>query len=195
MNIKGVTNIDYFSKGKRGIIYTGVYKKKKVGIKTKNPDSKATNRIQNEAKFLKLLNKHNIGPRFIKGTKTYVMYEFVEGDLLKDELQTMTKTQLKTLLKKMLKQCYQLDTLGINKEELHRPHKHIILTKKGPVQLDFERCHFSEKMHNVTQFLQFIRSLDTLTISEDKIKRIAKEYLKNLNLRKIALLFEKNTKL
>jgi putative serine/threonine protein kinase len=145
-----------------------------VGIKTKNPKSQAINKIEIEAKFLKVLNKHNIGPKFIKGTKTYVMYEFVEGELLKDKIETMTKPKLKAILKNMVKQCYQMDNLGINKEEMHRPHKHIVLTKKGPIQLDFERCHYAEKMHNVTQFLQYIRQLRL--IPQAKLLTLSKNY-------------------
>jgi predicted Ser/Thr protein kinase len=33
MKIKGITKIEYFTKGKRGILYTGVYRGKKVVIK------------------------------------------------------------------------------------------------------------------------------------------------------------------
>ncbi|MDP7180812.1 MAG: hypothetical protein QF824_06095 [Candidatus Woesearchaeota archaeon] len=178
MKITGVKNIEYFSKGKRGIIYTGSYKNQKVAIKTKNPDSKAVERIKNEAKYMKLLNKHKIGPKLIKATDKYVMYKFVEGEFILDKFTTLTKSQRIKILKATVKQCYILDSLGISKEEMHHPLKHIVVTKKLiPVFLDFERCHYTEKPQNVTQCIDFLRRIKILP-KKQSIK-IAKQYRKD----------------
>ena len=43
--------------------------KKKVVIKIKNPKSEALGRMENEANYLKILNKKGIGPKFIRYDK------------------------------------------------------------------------------------------------------------------------------
>jgi predicted Ser/Thr protein kinase len=58
-------NPELFSSGKRGLIYTFKKNNKIYAIKIKNPKSEAEGRIENEVKFLKILNKDNIGPKFI----------------------------------------------------------------------------------------------------------------------------------
>ena len=61
----------FYKKGKRGLIYFSKYKNKKIIIKIKNPESRAENRIENEFRFLKILNKKDIGPKvlFFKNNK------------------------------------------------------------------------------------------------------------------------------
>ena len=46
--LKEIQNITYFTKGHRGLLYRGDYKKKKVVIKTERKDSKAIGRIEND---------------------------------------------------------------------------------------------------------------------------------------------------
>ena len=81
-------------------------------------------------------------------------------------------------------QCKVLDDLGINKEEMHHPVKHILIGKKDIVMIDFERCSFSEKVKNVTQFIQFITSTNLSKIlnekgiffDKEKLRDVAKNY-------------------
>ena len=77
-------NKRFFSKGKRGIIYISHFKKTKVAIKEKNPKSEAINIIENEAYFLKKLNKHKIGPEFLFSKNEAIVYKFVEGPFFPD---------------------------------------------------------------------------------------------------------------
>jgi predicted Ser/Thr protein kinase len=47
--------------------------------------------------------------------------------------------------------------MNSTKEEMHRPLKNAIVTKKNKVvMIDWERSHPSKKPHNVTQLCQFI---------------------------------------
>jgi putative serine/threonine protein kinase len=172
MKIKDITNIEYFTKGHRGILYTGEYKKKKVVIKAKLPESKAIDRIENEGNWLKRLNKINIGPKLIKATKEYFFYEYVEGIFIIDYIKTLKKDDKETIikiLKEVLRQCYELDKLSVDKEEMHHPVKHILIDKKLNItMLDFERCHIVDYGKNVTQFVVFLMRLNEL-LSEYKI--------------------------
>ena len=181
---KNITNIAYFASGKRGLVYTGEFHKRKVAIKVKNPKSEAKESIKNESKVLKTLNKHKIGPRFVAKGRNYLIYDFVEGEYIKDWLPKNNKASIQKVFKEILKQCHILDKLKINKEEMHHPLKHVIIDKKV-VMIDFERTHKSKSPKNTTQFLQFIRtnagmlSRRGFNITKEKILELSQNYKKN----------------
>ena len=192
MKLTQLKNKKLFAKGHRGLIYVGRYKNTKVAIKKKNPKSKAIGRIQNETRFLKILNKKNIGPQVLFSGKDYFVYKFIEGKFIRDYISENKKTRIRKMLKDVLKQCHTLDKLKINKEEMHHPYKHVIIDKKHKVHLiDFERAHYSEKMHNVTQFLQYIMSLKTvlekkgIKVNKRRIRAFAREYKKDYKIMKV----------
>jgi len=167
-------NPTYLTKGKRSYVYIFSKGKKKYILKTKRPDSTATHRMENEATFLKKLNKYNIGPKYIDSGEDYIVWEYVKGILLPEFLDT-TKKPL-PVLKDILNQCYILDKLKINKEEMHRPIKHFFVNKNKVTIIDFERCHHTEKPQNVTQFLQFVQRKYSLNL-----KKESQEYKLNIN--------------
>lgn len=157
MKIKGITNIKFFMKGSRGFIYTGKYKKKKVGIKVRNPKSEAVNKINNEIEFLKILNKFDIGPPLVMNFKNKMVYEFQEGVYMIHWWKTASLSQKKKVLKKLMDQCFTMDLLGVNKEEMLRPFKNVVIKKYNvPVLIDFERCHFSKNVKNISQLVQYM---------------------------------------
>lgn len=186
--MKGVTKIKYMTKGHRGILYTGTYKGRKVVIKKKNPESRAIGRIKNEGDWLKIINKQQVGPRLIRATPSYFLYYYVDGPFLPGFLEECTKSQAKKVIKAVFEQCWKLDSLGVAKEEMHRPYKHIVVPKTlKPVLLDFERTHRTEKPKNVTQFCQYItggkirRMLQTkgYGVNQKKVRTLAKKYKSN----------------
>ncbi|MBS3172191.1 hypothetical protein J4438_01245 [Candidatus Woesearchaeota archaeon] len=175
---KNIKNLQYFAKGKRSIVYIGVYNNKKVAIKTKNPKSEAKGRLENEAKYLRLLNKHKIGPKLIKSNKDYIIYSFVEGDLFIDYIK---KKKEFVILKNILEQCRILDKLKINKLEFTHPIKHIFIKNKEVTIIDFERCYKSSNPKNVTQFCQFLMSSEIFNFKNEEFKRILIQYKQNQN--------------
>ncbi len=191
---KLVEGVCYFAEGKRGIIYTGLYDKNKlvkshfsrskqkvkVAVKTVKPESKAVGRIENEVKWLKLLNKKNIGPRLLFSGEDYFVYEFVDGVEILDWLRqgSVVKLEVLRLLRDVLEQCFTMDSLGVNKEEMHHPQKHVLVTTDGPVLIDFERCNQTEKPQNVTQFVEFICRMKDELVKKDII--VGVEALRNL---------------
>ncbi len=148
-------NLQPFSKGKRGLIYTFKKNKTLIALKIKNPESRAFNRIENEINFLKLLNKYKIGPKLIEYCENYFCYKFIEGITLKEFLKENKNP--KKVLDKIMDQCKILDKLKINKEEMHKPLKNIIIANNIPVLIDFERCHYTSRPKNVNQFKEFLR--------------------------------------
>ena len=185
-----VRNKEFFAKGKRGFIYTAKLGKKKIAIKEKNPASKAQSRIEIEAYWLKKLNKYKIGPKFISFKDDSLAYEFVEGIFIMDFVINSTEKDIRKVLRDIFDQMYLLDNLGINKEEMHHPYKHILITKnKKSVLLDFERSNNTQKPSNVTQFCQCITSTNFnsllkakgLNVNIRKVRAAAKKYKNNIN--------------
>lgn len=157
----------YLGKGKRGIVYKARYRGKPVVQKVENPKSEAHQRIKNEAYWLRRLNKYNIGPKFIKFENNILTREFAKGKEIIPWIEDNKKTKIKNILKNILEQCRTMDKLKVNKLEMHRPTKHIIIDKK-PLMIDFERCYKTEKPKNITQFCQFLMSKRLKSILEKK---------------------------
>lgn len=158
---RGLAKISFFARGHRGFIFTGMLNKKKIAIKTQRKDIDATGTVDNEVQQLRLLNKHGIGPKILFSGKDYFAYQFVEGEFILDWMgrKDVKKQDVIAVFKNVFEQMYTLDNLGLNKEEMHHPVKHIVVQKnRKPVLLDFERCKARPQSHNVTQFAQFIIS-------------------------------------
>jgi len=181
----GLKNIKKFAIGHRGLLYKASLKKKIVVIKTKKPESEAKGRIANETKWIKILNKHKVGPKLLFSGNGYFAYEFVKGDFIIDFIKKNNKEDIIKIIKNVFNQIYIMDKLKVDKEEMHRPLKHIIIDKK-PVLIDFERCKITKKPKNVTQFCQFLMSGSTelllrqkgIKLKKDKIINLAKTYKK-----------------
>jgi len=209
LSSKGIENIHYFTHGKRGDIYTGfidqsklvkthLAKKEivKVAIKIKRKESKATNRIKNEAHWLSILNKsNNIGPQLLfydsQTEEQFLVYRFVEGEFILDWLSNnpiATIDNIRMVLANLLEQCFEMDQLKVDKEEMHHPQKHVLITDNAqPILLDFERCNLTDTPKNVTQCIEFICRLKEelhkkkLKININQLRELAKEYKKEQN--------------
>ena len=177
---KKIANIKYLAKGHRGLLFTGIYQNKKVTVKSKNPQSTAFGRIENEAKWLRKLNKHKIGPKLLFTDKNYFVYEYIDGDFIVDFIKKSTKTNIKKAMKNIFNQLFLLDKLKVDKEEMHHPLKHIIMSKNRPFLIDFERLHHVKNPKNVTQFCQFMINSQINQILKDKKMNINKQKIINL---------------
>jgi len=150
---KKVRGLTYFAHGKRGVIFTGTYRGKKVAVKMVRQKSQSPGTIALEACALIEVNRNNIGPHYLLHTKHALVYEFVRGKHLED---VMNSPNIKHLCKKVFEQCRKLDLLHINKQEMTRPLKHVLVNRNKVTLIDFERARKTEKPHNVTQFCQFV---------------------------------------
>lgn len=69
-----------------------------------------------------------------------------------------------------------MDRMGVNKEEMTHPHRHIIVSRKRGGSdwrctfVDFEKCQHSKKPKNVTQLCQvrLLASLDESWRPDDR---------------------------
>lgn len=177
-------NKKYFAKGKRSIVYKGFFKGKEAILKTAKKNA-PLNVMRNEAKWLKKLEKYKIGPKLYKEGKDYVIYGFVKGKKIMDWMEEHDKKEIKKIIERILKQCRTLDKLKVNKKELQRPVKHILIGKTVKM-IDFERCKEAKRPKNVTQFCQFLTSKNMkkilnkkgIKIDKNKLIILLKEYKK-----------------
>lgn len=185
--IEEITNLEFFAKGKRGKVFTGYYNGKKVAVKKKNPDSEAISSIEHEGYWIERLNKHGIGPKLIYYDDEHVVYEFIEGELILDYVKSARKEAIIDLIFSVFDKMYDMDMIGVDKEEMHRPFKHIFVTENGPKMIDFERCNISIKPKNVTQFCQCVYSMKDellikgIHIDEKKLRKLSKEYKSDMS--------------
>lgn len=168
-------NKKYFAEGKRSIVYKGFFKGKESILKVAKKKA-PPNIMQNEAKWLKRLEKYRICPKLYKEGRDYVIYEFVKGKKIMDWIKEHDKKEIKKIIERILKQCRTLDKLKVNKKELQRPVKHIIIGKTAKM-IDFERCKEAEHPKNVTQFCQFLTSKNVKKILKEKGIEINKKRL------------------
>ena len=113
--------------------------------------------------------------------------EYIEGERIIDYMHDHDKKQVLLILGKIIDQLRVMDNLNINKLELTNPYKHIIIKKSEPIQIDFERCQYTEKPKNITQFVQFLVSgkiqyifnEKSIRLDKDKMLDIAKDYKKD----------------
>jgi len=177
--------LKFIAKGKRSNVFITKYKNKTIAVKVEREDIKAKDRILNEIKFLKKLNKYKIGPKLISYKKNYFSYEYIEGPFFVVWIKNKNKKEIKNMIKKILEKCYTLDKLKINKKEFTRPIKHIIIQKNKPRFIDFERCYYTKKPKNITQFYQFLITNNMLKILKKKgFKPNKDEIIKNLKIYK-----------
>ncbi|MEM0230833.1 MAG: methyltransferase [Candidatus Woesearchaeota archaeon] len=183
----GIRVLKKIAKGHRGVVHLGIFKGKKVAVKLENPESKAVGRIENEARFLGILAKEKFKvPKLFFWKEKFLVEEFLEGDKIEEYLQKCSGEEALKVIIGILKECRRLDSLKIEKGEMHHPTKHIIVGNKGTFKMiDFERARFTKKPSNTTQFCQFIISRMKLlnnkkiTVNAEELKRLCSKYKKD----------------
>ncbi|MDA3856532.1 MAG: methyltransferase [Candidatus Woesearchaeota archaeon] len=179
ISTKGVENVKYLDKGKHSMILDGTYKNKKCIIKIGEYKD-----IQIENLFLEKLQNEIFIPELYNYENEFSIREKLEGQTIKEFLErSKSKNDVLNVLNNCINATQRLDELGINKFEMTNPYKHIYIDKKLKVKfIDFERCIYTNKAKNTTQFFQYIRryklklsELD-IKVDEEKILDISKRY-------------------
>lgn len=176
-------------KGKRGIVKLGKYQGKVCAVKVPNPKSDAINRLETERYWLEKLNGYGVGPKLYSSDKSSISMEYLDGLHLSDYL--ISGLKVNSVLKEILKQCRVMDKLKVNKFEMHRITKNVIVVKDKPFLIDFERCKRVLFPKNVTQFAQFLLKRG-LCKDDIKFVNVMQNYKKDMsesNYRKLFLLF------
>jgi predicted Ser/Thr protein kinase len=158
----------FLARGKRGIVFLEEQDGEKICVKKPNPKSTAIYRLENEARFLQKLNAYGVGPKFISIKENELRMEFVDGERILKYFENNDKDKIKKIILLVFGQLRIMDELHINKKEMTNPYKHIIIRSHRPIMIDFERCSYSNKPSNITQFCQFLVREKTRMILEEK---------------------------
>lgn len=167
--------IEFLSKGWRGIVYKARWRGKQVAIKVAKEKEKEY-AIRKEGEILKILKGHKGFPKILLVGEDFIMYEFIEGNPI--EKVSLSREEKALVYLKILDLIKVLDILGINKEELSCLDKNTLIDKEMNVYLlDFERGSARvKKRHNLSQFLQLL--VREGYISMEKAIEIGKRYSK-----------------
>jgi len=153
-----LNNIPVLGKGYVGVVILSKQKKKDVALKIRRMDS-SRDEMRREAKFLKLANKVNVGPKIINSSKNFIIMEYIEGKKIIDWIGGLkgrgSATKLKTIIRKVLEDCYNLDKINLDHGELSYIYKHVIVGK-SPCIIDFESASTNRRTSNVTSATQGI---------------------------------------
>ena len=169
-------------KGYVGMVVLAKKNNEIVALKIRRIDSPRKN-MSNEAKLLQIVNKLNIGPKFIKNSKNFLVMEYIDGEKIIDwAKKTETKSQeVRSVLNNVLRECYLLDDTGLDHGELSTIDKHVIVGKNKNTIIDFESSSTNRKPSNVTGATQGILIGTGLAkIIQKKIKLPPKETIINL---------------
>ena len=175
-------------KGYVGMVVLAKKSGKIVALKIRRIDSPRKN-MSDEAKLLKIANEINIGPKFIKNSKNFLIMEFIDGEKIIDwAKKSKTKSkQLCPVITDVLRECYLLDNVGLDHGELSTIDKHVIVGKNRNTIIDFESSSTKRVSSNVSAATQaiFIGTGLAKTIRKkihvprrDKIIRLVRNYKK-----------------
>jgi len=144
-------------KGYVGMVVLAKKDKNVVALKIRRIDSPRKS-MTNEAKLLKTANKIEIGPKFIKNSKNFLIMEYIEGEKIIDwAKKPETKSEeIRLVLNNVLRECYLLDSIGLDHGELSTIDKHVIVGKNKNTIIDFESSSTNRKPSNVTGATQAI---------------------------------------
>ncbi len=127
-----------------------VYLTKKYAIKVFRKGFRYN--FEKEVKFLRLLQPFGFVPKlyFVDPVDTKIVMERIRGKKIRDEMNAK-------VLERCLDICFILDTIGVHKEEMNHPDRHIIVSDKRVYFIDFERSVLTSKPANLTQFCTYLR--------------------------------------
>ena len=146
--------------------------------------------IEDEKLYLEKLQGEKFVPKYYFSGNGFVVREKITGELIGDFLERAQKKEIMGVINKILEITFRMDFLGINKKEMTNPYKHIyVIHKKDDYEvkmIDYERCLFTEKPKNTTQFLQYLKRQSKLlekkgiVLNDDKIFEISTIYKKKM---------------
>ncbi len=137
-------------------------------------DEKYRYNFKKEVKFLTLLQPFDFVPKiyYVDTDNQKIVMERIYGEILPNAVSREN-------VKKCLEICFILDMIGIQKEEMSRPEKHILIQGDRVVFIDFERGVLTDKPSNVSQFCAYIKKFG-FNIPTELIRRYKKHPRKDL---------------
>ena len=155
----GLRDFRFLARGHKGVVYVANYacagRTGRVAIKVCRDGG-----ARQEERWLQRCNELGIGASLVRlpAEDECVVMEYVEGPSIGEALDgAVPPGVLFKALRDLLGQCARLDERGIDKREMNRCQKHVIVSREGrSTLLDFERCQESAKPSNVTGLAQYL---------------------------------------
>lgn len=149
-----IDNLEKIGGGWRSVVYRGLYEGKLLSFKVPLRDIHR-HAILKEGKILQIVNKEGIGGKLHLVGEDFIAYEYIDGSHL---IEVLNEENKHILLPQLIQQAETLDRLKINKEEMHRPYKNVLVDKDLKLYLiDFERAKPTLKPKNKSQVIQFVK--------------------------------------
>ncbi|WP_456369062.1 hypothetical protein [Geoglobus sp.] len=125
-----------------------------------------------EAQILTVLQPFSFVPRVysIRCSELEIEMEYVKGREIGKSLRSLQRRDVE----RMLEICRVLDRLGIQKEEMNHPDRHIIISDRV-VFIDFERSVYRSRPSNLTQFAVYLNTRLGL-MSHGELSVLLKKY-------------------
>ena len=158
-SLEGLRDFRFLARGHKGVVYVANYscagRTGRVAIKVCRDGG-----ARQEERWLQRCNELGIGASLVRlpAEDECVVMEYVEGPSIGEALDgAVPPGVLFKALRDLLGQCARLDERGIDKREMNRCQKHVIVSREGrSTLLDFERCQESAKPCNVTGLAQYL---------------------------------------
>ena len=146
-------------KGYVGVVVLAKRNNKQVALKIRRTDSQRKD-MKSESELLELVNSVNVGPKFIDGSKNFVVMEYLDGQKISQWIENLkgvgSSKKLKSTIRKILEDCYRLDQIHFDHGELSNISKHVIIGKSKISLIDFESSSTKRRPSNVTSITQAI---------------------------------------
>jgi len=152
-SLEGLRDFRFLARGHKGVVYVAEGAAGRVAIKVCRDGG-----ARQEERWLRRCNELDIGASLVSAEVDCVVMEYVEGPSIGEALEgAVPPSVLFKALRDLLGQCARLDERGIDKREMNRCQKHVIVSREGKsTLLDFERCQESAKPCNVTGLAQYL---------------------------------------
>ena len=156
-SLEGLRDFRFLARGHKGVVYVANYscagRTGRVAIKVCRGGG-----ARQEERWLRRCNDLGIGASLVSAEDECVVMNYVEGPSIGEALDgAVPPSVLFKALRDLLAQCARLDQQGIDKREMNRCQKHVIVSREGrSTLLDFERCQESAKPCNVTGLAQYL---------------------------------------
>jgi len=170
-----VEDLRRLSEGWRGVVYRGRWRGEEVSIKVARSEE-VVEAIRKEARILERLKGVEGFPQIITKGEDFFVYRFIEGEPF-GRLKLSSEEE-KRILRDVLKAAYELDRMGIRRDEFANIDKNVLVGRDGKVYiLDFERGSLGGRASNLTQFLQLLVRKGYLGLEE--AKELGRRYSKS----------------
>lgn len=169
-----LNNIRVLGKGYVGVVVIARLGKKDVALKIRRIDS-SRQEMKSEARLLQIANKAGVGPKFVAGSKNFMIMDYVKGQKITDWVTDLKgkerAAKLRSVIRQVLEDCHTLDKIHLDHGELSYIHKHVIVDK-SPCIIDFESSSTNRRTSNVTSATQSIFIGSALSSIVKKIIKI-----------------------